>query len=125
MRQTLFGPVEVPPADPIELPDRMGFAYQAKEDLAVGLVPYDQGVSRTWVLAAEGSGDDLRTAITGSSYSGDHKVSPTQLASYYLLRRTTSPVVLGPLIGLGVLVVGLGYLLVGRGSRNRYADFDE
>lgn len=125
LRDKLFGGVDIPPAEMVTLPDRVGFAYQATEELAVGIVPYDKGVARTWVLSSEGPLADLETVMSGSTFSGHHKVAPTDWITYYAVHRPTSPVSLGVLGGAVVVVLGLGALLVGRGSRNRYADFDE
>lgn len=125
LRGTLFGGVDVPPAEMVSLDDRVGFAYQAADGLAVGVVPYDKGVARTWLLDAGEPLTDLKSTLASSTYSGPHQVGPTDWLTYYAVHRPTSPVSLGVLGGALVVVLGLGALVVGRSGRNKYADFDE
>ena len=126
VRETIFGSVPVEPATPIDVGDRLGFVYAPREGLAVGIVPYDRRVSRPWVLNAPDPAADLAAALEGSTFSGPHPASPVDQATYWLVHRTTSPLVLGPL-ALIVLVLGGGiaFLASRGGSRSRYADFDE
>jgi hypothetical protein len=127
VRERMFGRVEVPPTQPVTVGDRVGFAYAPVEGLAVGVVPYDKGVARTWVVGGEGVDEALLAAMQGSTYSGPHPASVGQQVSYWLVHRTFSPVVLCPLLGVGgiVFVVGLGGLgLMMRGGRNKY-DLDD
>lgn len=127
VRERMFGAVEVAPAELLQLEDRVGFAYTPRDGLAVGVVPYDQGVSRTWVLGQGDLSSALQAVVVSSSFSGPHPASLGDQLSYWLVHRTTSPVVLCPLLGClgagGALGLGLLGLLM-RGSRNKYADFD-
>ena len=128
VREKMFGSgVEIAPAEQVVLSDRVGFAYAPREGLAVGVVPYDQGVARTWVVGEGELMPSLTASLQGSSYSGPHPASLVDQVSYWLLRRTTSPVVLCPLGGclcVG-LALGLGVVTLSmRRSRNKYAAFD-
>ncbi len=125
VREAMFGTVPVDPAEPVDLGDRMGFVYAPTEGLAVGIVPYDQGVSRTWVFAEEAPTEDLRKVMAASSFSGPHPASVGDQVTYWVTHRPTSPVVLVPAFLLVVGVVGVGFLLTRGSRRNPYADFDD
>ncbi|HHO53800.1 MAG TPA: hypothetical protein ENK18_23735 [Deltaproteobacteria bacterium] len=127
VRERMFGAVEVEPAELIQLEDRVGFSYTPRDGLAVGVVPYDQGVSRTWVLGQGELSSTLEAVLVSSTFSGPHPASLGDQLSYWLVHRTTSPMVLCPLggcVGAGGLL-GLGLLgMMMRGSRDKYADFE-
>ena len=82
-------------------------------------------MARTWVVGEGDLGADLRATMEASSFSGEHPASLGQRVSYWLVHRTTSPWVLGPLAGIVLVVVGVGARLLASGGRNRYADFDD
>ncbi len=128
VREKMFGRAEVAAGDAVTVGDRVGFAYAPVVGLAVGVVPYDQGVARTWVVGGEGVTEALTGAMQGSSYSGVHPASIGDQVSYWLVHRPFSPVVLCPLLGVfgvgGVVLLAGGGLMM-RGRRNRYADFDD
>lgn len=114
VRQHTFGPVEVAPARPVPLADRLGLLYAPRDGLAVGVVPYDRGVARFWAVGAHGGalGEALTATLRGSTFSGSHPVELGEQVAYWLTHRSTSPAVLCPLLGLvalgGLAVVGVG-----------------
>lgn len=130
LRPTLFGPADVPPATPVDLPDRTGFHYApdlGDNSLRVGVVPYDQGLARTWLIGlgdhAEDHPEVLETVMRSSTYSGEHPVSLVDRAQYLVYR----PVWLGVAGGVGLLLLaGLGLGLAAALNRggNKYEDFD-
>ena len=109
LRPFLFGDVEMAPAEMVELEDRVGFLYHPPlkgSTLYLGVVPYDQGLLRTWVM---GTGDDalLRSAIekamTNTTHAGPHPASLGNMVTYWLGDRILSPCVLIPVIGIALL----------------------
>lgn len=133
VREAVFGKAPVPPGEKLELSDRLGFLFDPRLDaqgLAVAVVPYDQGIARTWALGRPGDDtlvDSVRAAALASTWSGPHPVTPADQASYYLTYRPTHPVVLGSGL-VGVLLVGgvlggAGFALTR--SRKRPLDLDD
>jgi hypothetical protein len=117
LRPVVFGAAPVPAATLLALPDRTGFLYHpefAGKTLYMGVVPYDQGLSRTWALGP--SEDDqallasLREALQDTTFSGDHPVTPDQLLAYYVWYRPTHPGVLGS--GCGCLCLAVAAFAV-------------
>jgi hypothetical protein len=128
VRQKMFGAVEVAPAELVRLADRVGFEYTPREGLAVGVVPYDQGVARYWVVGEGDLSGALGQVMAKSTFTGPHPAGVGDQVSYWLTHRTTSPVVLCPLLGvLGVGgVLGAGVIaVVARGSRRNRYDLDD
>lgn len=126
VREKMFGAAEVPAAKMVEVADRVGFVYDLEDKgLAVGVVPYDKGVVRTWVKGdSDQLAEALEAALATATYGGSHPASIGDRASYYLSYRPLSPVVICPALGIlgfgGVLVVGAGFLMGGR--KDKYAD---
>ncbi|MBX2799399.1 MAG: hypothetical protein KTR31_17115 [Myxococcales bacterium] len=127
LRDRMFGDVDVAVAEQVDLDDRVGFLYSPREGLAVGVVPYDKGVARTWVLGAEANAEAAKAVLQQSSYSGPHPASVGERVTYWLVHRTTSLPVLATLAGLLVLLglVGLGVSRAMGSGRSKYADFDD
>jgi hypothetical protein len=132
VRAKMFGKIEVPPAEMVELYDRVGFVYNPKlssRGLHVGVVPYDKGVSRTWVIGSaddETLGADLRSVLEGSNFSGPHPASIPDQLSYWLSYRPFSPMVLCPslclLLGFGLMALLVLKMMMGK--KNKY-DLDD
>jgi hypothetical protein len=130
IRAKMFGSAPVEPAEMVALGDRVGFMYKPRPGLMVGVVPYDKGVARTWVLGDPEDPSletDLRAVLEGSTWSGVHPASLGDQLSYWVTYRPTSPVVLGP-AALLLLVLGgggfAGMRLMG-GRKNKYELLDE
>ena len=128
LRPKIFGSADVPAAQPVELSDRIGFHYHpdiGNRQLHVGVVPYDQGLARTWVMGttADDLGAVLETGMKTAVYSGPHHVSMTDRLGYVMY----NPIYLvGGIIvlGLGLLgIAGLGMVITSR-RRNKYEDLD-
>ena len=124
---------EVKPAKQVDLPDRVGFVYDLSEGgLSAAVVPYDQGVARTWVV---GDVDDAsipaaaEAVVQGSTFSGPHPAGVGEQITYYLTYRTLSPIVLIPglclLAFLGIVVVGGGAMVLRGAGRDKYAALAE
>jgi hypothetical protein len=124
LAEKLFGKAVVPAPEVVELADRVGFVFAPKlgsRTLAVAVAPYDLGVSRTWVLSsvAEDASvpETARALLQNSTWSGPHPAGVGEWVSYYLTYRPFSPMVLGPVAGLGVVIlagIGLGVALTRR-----------
>jgi len=121
------------PAKPVEVADRVGLVYDlSKGGLAAGVVPYDQGIARTWVV---GDADDpsipaaAEEVVSKSSFSGPHPAGLGDQVTYYLTYRPFSPIVLFPglccLVVFGVVGVGGGTLLKRRCGKGKYAALAE
>lgn len=131
LAEKLFGKAVVPPPEVVELADRVGFVFAPKlgsRTLAVAVAPYDQGVSRTWVLSPAAADPSVpeaaRAMLQNSTWSGQHPAGVGEWVSYYLTYRPFSPMVLGPVAGLGVVIlagVGVGVAL----TRRRKPDLDD
>ena len=130
VREKMFGSAEVPAAKKLELSDRVAFVYDLSDKgLAVGVVPYDKGVVRTWV---KGDSDDLAAALEATlatgTYSGPHPASLGDRVSYYISYRPLSPVVICPALGIlglgGALLVG-AFFLLGGSRKDKYAALAE
>ena len=120
---------KVDPAKQVDLADRVGFVYDlSKGGLAAGIVAYDQGIARTWVV---GNADDpaipaaAEAVLENSSYTGTHPAGIGDQISYYLSYRPFSPVVLFPglccLALFGIVGVGGGTVLLRRSGKDKYA----
>lgn len=98
--RTFGATAEIPPAEPIQLYDRMGLLYAPRDGLALGVVGHEHGVTRFWALGQpEGDlANAVRTTMRSATFSGAHPVKFGQQASYWLRHRNTSPVVLVPAI---------------------------
>ena len=111
VRKLSWGPVDVQPAGPVALGDRMAFVYSpelGQVSLAVGVVPAMKGVTRTWVIGAKGDGTlgaALTQALLASRWEGPHPVTFGETVSYYVSYRPTHPAVLGSAC-CGVLALG-------------------
>lgn len=130
LRTRLFGGVDVPPAQLVTNEDgRVGFLYRPELEtrtLRMGVVPYGEGVARTWIIGPEGEGEVFDAVLTEvmrtARYEGDHPVGLGEQVSYYVAYRPTSLPVLGS-VGVLVLLVGGAIFLATRGGRDRYAEF--
>ena len=130
IREAVFGKAPVPAGQQLPLSDRLGVLFDPKlesQGLAVAVVPYDQGITRTWVLGEPGDAslaEVARAAAQASTWSGPHPVTLGDQVSYYLTYQPTHPVVLGSgLVGLllvGGVVGGAGFAL--KRSRKRPLD---
>ena len=105
LRPFLFGDVEMEPAEMVELEDRVAFLYHPplhESTLYLGVVPYDQGLSRIWVMGTNSDDAILRGAIESAmnttTYTGPHPASLGNYATYWLGDRILSPCVLIPVI---------------------------
>jgi hypothetical protein len=98
LAEKFFGTsLQVDPPVPLALSDRMGLIYKPELDtfsLGVGVVPYDQGVARYWVMS-DTPGQDMssvvREVVEASSFSGPHPEPVGAQLQYWLMHRTTSP----------------------------------
>jgi len=131
VRARLFGSAPMDPATPIELADRTGFLYTSdvgEQVLVMGVVPYDQGLSRTWVLGPEDRSEaleqELRAVLSNTTFSGPHPTSFGDWLAYYPTYRPTHPFVLVPAGLLVLLVGGIALVVIARGRRNPYEDFE-
>jgi hypothetical protein len=130
LRPHLFGRAEVPAAAPVELPDSTGFHYHVglgDEALHVGVVPYDQGLARTWLEGPADRSDDfaevLETVMKSSTYSGPHPVSLADRAGYLMYRPLwMAGVGAGGLVLLGGLAAGA--LALSRKRAHRFEDVE-
>jgi hypothetical protein len=108
VRSRTFGArTEIPPAESIQLYDRMGLLFAPREGLALGVVGHDQGVTRFWALGQpEGDlAEAVRITMRNATFSGPHRVRFGQQASYWLNHRNTSPMVLVPALSCVLLAV--------------------
>jgi hypothetical protein len=123
LRKNLWGSAPVEAATPVELADRTGFLYETPA-LAMGVVPYDQGITRTWALGRDAAvlTSAVGATLKASNWSGPHPTGLGDQVSYYISYRPTSPMVLGPVGLLLLLGVGLATQL-GKGG-NKYEDFE-
>lgn len=124
LRDKLFGKAEVEPSPPHDLGDRLGFAWQPIDGLAVGAAPYDQGIARTWVLSKHDPAGALLSILDESDWGGPHPASLGDRARYWLLVRTPA----GVGLGIGALVIGLlGFAIRRRmaGAPNPYEIDDD
>jgi hypothetical protein len=131
LRERLFRKVVVPPAKEIALNDRVGFLYEpplSKQSLVVSVVPYADGISRTWAMGVKEAAPDLKKAtlfaMSHTTYSGPHPVSMGDRISYYLSYHPFSLVVLGPITLFGAFFGGL-IMMFRRGSKKNPFDVDE
>lgn len=136
VRERMFGKgAPVKPGTPVETGDRVGFLFApelSSKGLAVGVVPYDQGLARTWATGAAGDAtlsDAVKGVMQGSSYSGPHPAGVPDRIAYYVTYRPLSPVVLCPALGivglLGLLVVGGGVMAMRGGKKSKWEDLDD
>jgi hypothetical protein len=131
LRPRLFGPVPVEAASRVELEGRSGFVYRTDigpRSLSMGVVPYGEGVARTWAVGTAGTGTDLgadvEALLLGSAYEGDHMVTVSERFSYALSYNPTSPIVMGPGLVL-LLLAGGAIFLATRERKDKYADLLE
>ena len=130
IRAKMFGSAPVEPARMLDLDDRVGFVYKPRPGLVVGVVPYDKGLARTWVLGDPEDASleaDLEAALTGSEWSGLHPASIGDQVSYWVTYRPTSPMVLGPaaLLLLGLGGAGFAGVRMMGGLKNKYELLDD
>lgn len=112
VRGRTFGATpDIPPAEPLQLYDRMALLYAPRDGLALGVVGHDQGVTRFWALGQpEGDlANAVRTTLRNATFSGPHPVKFGQQATYWLRYRNTSPVVVVPAIACVFLALVLGW----------------
>jgi len=128
VRERMFGGADIAAAEQVDLGDRVGFLYTLRDDLAVGVVPYADGIARTWVVGSGGGLDDAaRAALQGSTWSGPHPAGIGDQVAYWVTHRPTSPVVLCPVLGLVVVAgaLAVGGVAMTRRSRTGYDDLDD
>ena len=129
LRHMVFGDAPVKPAMPVLLNDRMGFAYQhglSDRSLTVGIVPYSEGLSRTWIIGSLANQASnvvaLNTMLTNTSFAGVHPISLGDRAEYLMYR----PVMFAGVLGAFLLLLGGGLLgakrVLGGGTPN-YEDY--
>jgi hypothetical protein len=129
LRHMVFGDAPVKPAMPVLLNDRMGFAYQlglSDRALTVGIVPYSEGLSRTWIIGSLANQANnvvaLNKMLTNTSFAGDHPISLGDRAEYLMYR----PVMFAGVLGAFLLLLGGGLLgakrVLGGGTPN-YEDY--
>jgi len=102
---------KIPAAEGVPVGDRFGLMYRPREGdnpIRMVVAPYEKGLV---TLTAVGEGLDgealdvsIRSAAKGTTFSGPNGGKPIiradRLVGYYLVHRTTSPIVLGPILGL-------------------------
>jgi hypothetical protein len=129
LRKKVFGNAPVQPATPVSLDDRIGFTYQhalADRSLSVGIVPYSEGLARTWIIGSLASQTSnaiaLNAMLTNSSFAGPHPISLGDRAEYLMYR----PVLFIGVLGGFLLLLGGGLLgakrVLGGGTPN-YEDY--
>lgn len=102
---------EIPPAEQIAMGDRVGLMFRPREGvnaLRLATAPYDQGLIVIWAQAGSLSGAALDAVVQGvaerTTFTGPDGGQPTirgdKWLGYYLAHRPTSPLVLGPLLGI-------------------------
>lgn len=131
VREKVVGSKDIAPAKQVELSDRVAFVYDlADKGLAIGVVPFGNGVVRVWVKGEAGDAglvEALEATLKAGTYEGTHPASIGEQVSYYVAYRPTSPVVLGPAFLLLLLVgggVAGGAMMMG-GTKNKYEDLDD
>lgn len=125
IRAHVFGEAPVPAATMLTAASgQTGFLYRpdlAGRTLAMAVVPYGEGVSRTWAIGAPDQGDAFAAALTalvgGATYEGAHPAGLGDQIRYHLTWRPTSPVTLGAAGGL-LAVLALGAFLLTRALRS-------
>ena len=109
VRKRVMGSDSIAPARMVELSDRVGFLYDLTDKgLAVGVVPFENGVVRIWGVGENGEdglAEAVQATMIGGTYEGQHPASVGDRVNYYISYRPMSPVVLLP-AGLGVLLLG-------------------
>jgi hypothetical protein len=122
---------EVPAGTGIPVGDRLGLLFRPREGsgaLRMVAAPYDKGLMALWAQAGTLDSEALDAAITGvaerTQFTGPDGGAPIIRAdkwiSYYLTSRPTSPLVIGPVLGLlGLLGFGVVRL------RNRAPKWDD
>ena len=129
LRSKVFGNAPVEPAMPVSLDDRMGFAYQhalSDRSLTVGVVPYSEGLARSWIIGSIASHTNnaiaLQSMLNNSSFAGPHPISLGDRAEYLMYR----PLMLTGVLGGFLLLLGGGLLgakrVLGGGTQN-YEDY--
>jgi hypothetical protein len=124
---------KVDPAKQIDLEDRVGFVYDlTMGGLSAAVVPYDQGVARTWVVGgAEDTAivDAAEAMVSNTTFTGLHPAGVGDQISYFLTYRPFSPFVLFPglccLAVVGVAGLGAGTLVMRRSGKDKYAALAE
>lgn len=107
----------VPAGEPATLPDRVGVLYKVpspKAPVRLLVAPYDGGMMVTWALGSRIDEAGLDAAIQATlptvKFTGPNGGAPLIAAdkrlAYYMKYRSTSPLVLGPVLGLLGLVGG-------------------
>ena len=129
VRTKMFGKAPVKPATPVELEDRMGFAYQhalSDRALSVGIIPYNEGLSRTWIIGdlsnQANNAAALTTMLGQSVYEGAHPVSLGDRFENLMYR----PFMLAGVLGGLLLILGgalLGAKRVLGGGTPNYEDY--
>lgn len=134
IRELVFGKAApVPPGQRIELNDRLGVLYGLEaQGLAVGVVPYDKGIARTWVLGRPDDStlaDTARATIQATTWSGLHPATSGDRINYYLTYRPTDPLVLGAgfvgLLLVGGVLGGAGFAVSRSRKKPAYLDDDD
>ena len=128
VRKAMFGNADLGSARRLEVDEHTAFVYDlAEKGLAVGVVPYDKGIVRTWVRGTDADASlvqALEQTLAQSTYSGAHPAGIGDQLSYWVTYRPFSPMVLGPALCLlfgGVGGVGGILFMMGR-RKNKYED---
>jgi len=134
VHERYFGSVDVPPAEMVDVGDRDGFYFRPPpgvQTVRLALAPYGGGsLMEMWGMAAhmdEGALDaDMLAVLPSVTFTGDDGGQPVigvdKWVGYYLKHRTTSPVVLVPMLCL-IALVGGGFMVLNR-RKNDYDDLD-
>jgi hypothetical protein len=111
--RTFGAKAEVPPAEQLPLEDRTALLYAPRDGLALGVAGHDQGVARFWALGRPGAdlSGAVRTAMRSATFSGQHPVTFSQQAGYWLRHRPMSPVVVVPALLCVLLAVGIAWVI--------------
>jgi hypothetical protein len=124
----LFGK-KAPPGSLVAMPDRSGLLYAPKDGLAFGVAPDGDQAAVTWALGQGPLGDVVSAAMTGSSFTAPHAVTPQDQIDYWLYSRTFSPMVLCPTgclcAGAAFVVALVGGTVMLMSRRRRTGDEDD
>lgn len=132
LRPRLFGEAPVPPAEMVPLEGRVGFLYApdlgADRALRMGVAAYGAGLARVWAHGKAEAAEELsvavRAALTSASLEGEYPVTVGERFSYAAAYNPSSPLVLGPVLAL-LLMVGGGIYLATAGRRSPEVDLSD
>jgi hypothetical protein len=112
-----FEEAKIPHAEKVQVGDRLGFAYKAREGekpMRLTVAPYDGGLLLLWGIAGQMDAASLDATMAkiiptvkfSGPNGGNQLVSLEQKLGYYIKHRTFSPIVLVPSFLIVAILIG-------------------